>query len=392
MEIVFVIENAALNGGTEILARNIISGLLTANIDCCLLSVTPFDVDSLSPAIDKKIVDRIIQFNEEKYKRWQAIRSSVLNKFSGNILSDIYLRKLLREKIDEIKPRWIVSHTYDLSSAIPSIAGIKTAQMLHWSISGYEASILKRIGQKAQPSKLAAIISYSLIRYRLHRNLHGFDKLVVLSNAAKTELTGICHHLQDGNIVIIPNPLIYSRGAGRLSTLANNTIIFVGRLSYEKGVMRLLRIWNRISCALPKYKLLIYGEGDAKSDMETYIRDCHITGVKFMGFSDELERVYTNADLLCMTSDTEGFGMVLIEAMYYGVPCISFDCPVSPKEIIADAGVTITCFDEEEYANKVIGLLGDRQMMLRLQEAAVHRAENYYLDKILQKWLSMIEG
>lgn len=73
-----------------------------------------------------------------------------------------------------------------------------------------------------------------------------------------------------------------------------------------------------------------------------------------MGYCDNKEQIYKNADLLLMTSSTEGFGLVIIEAMYYGVPCIAFDCPVSPKEVIADSGITIPCFDEDAYAQKLL--------------------------------------
>ena len=66
-----------------------------------------------------------------------------------------------------------------------------------------------------------------------------------------------------------------------------------------------------------------------------------------------------------MTSDTEGFGMVLIEAMYYGVPCISFDCAVSPKEIISDAGVIVPAYDEDVFADSIIKLLQKQKLTLQ---------------------------
>lgn len=174
-----------------------------------------------------------------------------------------------------------------------------------------------------------------------------------------------------------------------LSSLKTGSIAYVGRLSAEKGVMRLLRIWEIVSKTLPDYKLTIYGEGYMESDMLQYITNKHIENVEFKGFCRNLEDIYTQNDLCLMTSDTEGFGMVLIEAMYYGVPCITFDCPVSPKEIIADAGVAIPCFDEEAYADEVIKLLCDPERMKDLQKRAIERAKDYYIDKVTALWMAM---
>ena len=110
----------------------------------------------------------------------------------------------------------------------------------------------------------------------------------------------------------------------------------------------------------------------------------------FKGFCNDLEQIYTQSDLLLMTSDTEGFGMVLIEAMYFGVPCISFDCPVSPKDIIANAGVTIPCYDEKKYAETIISLLKNDVFLRKLQQRSITRAQDYYIDKIIKKWENLI--
>ena len=93
-----------------------------------------------------------------------------------------------------------------------------------------------------------------------------------------------------------------------------------------------------------------------------------------------------------MTSDTEGFGMVLIEAMYYGVPCVSFDCPISPKEIIADAGVTVPCFDEVAYANNVVELLKNKKLLNEFQHKSIERAKDFYIDKVIDMWIKMFNS
>ena len=94
--------------------------------------------------------------------------------------------------------------------------------------------------------------------------------------------------------------------------------------------------------------------------------------------------------MLLSTSDSEGFGLVFIEAFYFGVPVISFNCPVSPKEVIGNAGVLIKCFDEKQYAKEVILLLKDTERLKELQQKAIKRARLFYEDKIVNKWINLL--
>ena len=129
-----------------------------------------------------------------------------------------------------------------------------------------------------------------------------------------------------------------------------------------------------------------------QDEMKRFIQSNDLPRIELKGFSSDLKNIYTHADLCLMTSDTEGFGMVLIEAMYYGVPCISFDCPISPKEIIADAGLTVKCFDEIAYANVVVELLKNKEKVKYLQQAAIDRAKDFYINKVTKLWQQMLNS
>lgn len=111
-----------------------------------------------------------------------------------------------------------------------------------------------------------------------------------------------------------------------------------------------------------------------------------------MGYCDNKEQIYKNADLLLMTSSTEGFGLVIIEAMYYGVPCVAFDCPVSPKEVIADSGITNPCFDEDAYAQKVVEILKNTNTLQILQKKSIERAKSFYINKVTEQWINMFNN
>ena len=377
MSILFVLENANLRGGTEIQSFNLLHALCTAGEDVWLLSLVPYEEED----------EHVFSLSEEEYTQWTRTTNKIWNKLSFSILSDYVLRKILRKKIKELKPSIVINQTYDIITALP--AEERVAQVFHWSVIGYEASLKSNINKKGLFVRYLSLFCEFGKRYRRHRILSRISKLIVLSNTAIGELKKLNIKVRDEQIAVIPNFLSKSKDSLIHSSLKNNNVVFVGRLSHEKGVLRLLRIWKRISHVMPQLKLSIYGEGTARSVMETYIRNENLQNVFFCGFCRSLDDIYTHADLLLMTSDTEGFGLVLIEAMYFGVPCVSFDCPISPKEIIADAGITISCFDEETYAQKIVETLLEGKTLKTLQRKAICRARDFYLDKIIDKWIKL---
>lgn len=374
MDILFILENANLRGGTEILTFNLLHALSEEGRDVRVLSLESY----------KGSDENVLSLSLEEYSKWKSEASSIINKLSFSIKSDRILRSILTEKIKALNPRIVVNQTYDIITVLPTEMPI--AQVFNWSVKGYEASLRAFIRKKGMLGRIISGYCEWGKRIRRHQMLSRVSKLIVLTEAAKVELKSLSNKVRDEQMVVIPDPLTVNENSLVHSSLTNGNICFVGRLSHEKGVMRLLRIWERVSRVMPALTLSIYGEGDARKEMESFIKEHALKNVVFRGFCNNLEDIYLHSDLLLMTSDTEGFGMVLIEAMYYGVPCVSFDCPISPKEIIADAGITIPCFDEETYAQKIIETLSDEKTLKTLQQKAICRARDFYLDRIIENW------
>lgn len=377
INILFVVADANLKGGTEILTFNLVNALHDRGLDVNILSLVPYAGNN----------PLVVSLSVEEYGKWNTVSRNAWNKLFFNIAADRCLRNILEKKTSGTQKYILINQTYDIITAIPDSNPV--IQVLNWSIRGYEKSIADAVNNKRLAVRTVASFCNWGLNIRHHRKLNKVAKLIALSNAATNEIKSLNKHVGDAQICIIPNPLTKTADSETISPLTNKNIVFVGRLSAEKGVMRLLRIWESASKQLPEYTLSIYGEGPAKAEMKEYINKHYIDRVEFKGFCNNLKDIYTHADLLLMTSDTEGFGMVLIEAMYYGVPCISFDCPVAPKEIIADAGITVPAFDEQTYANDVISLLSDNQRLRALQQKSIARARDYYIDKIVQKWLAL---
>ena len=375
--VLFIVADANLRGGTEILTFNLAKAFHDRGLDVNILSIKPYAGNN----------PLVVSLSGEEYGRWNAVSRNAWNKLFFNIAADRCLRNILKKKTSFTKQCIVINQTYDLITALPRSKPV--IQVLNWSIRGYEKSIADVVNSKLLTARVVASFCNWGLKIRRRRMLSKVTKLIALTNAATYEIKSLNKQVGIEQISIIPNPLTKTADSETISPLTNKNIVFVGRLSAEKGVMRLLHIWERVGKRLTEYTLSIYGDGPAKAEMEEYI-DKHCLGrVVFKGFYNDLDDIYTHADLLLMTSDTEGFGMVLIEAMYYGVPCISFDCPVAPKEIIAEAGITVPTFDEKAYANAVISLLADNPQLHTLQKKSIVRARSYYIDKVVQKWLAL---
>lgn len=413
MKILFTVADANLRGGTEILAFHLLHELNACGVECRLLSVAPYRGDD----------PMVVSFAKSDYEEWARLLANPLNKLKGCDRSDARLCQMISAKAEELGAEWIINHTYDICAAIPTDGRLKTAQVFNWSIRGYESSLENIIRKKGFVGRVLSMMGLNAQRARWHKALPAFTRLVMLTDAAHDEIKEVCPSVVDEQLATIPDPLMQKEDSKALTSLQNKNVVFVGRLSHEKGVMRLLRIWERVNKHLSGYTLNIYGTGDCRAEMQEWLEAKGLEYVEeaspnvntrklsanlsinysseggskekniviFKGFCNDLAEIYTNADLLLMTSDSEGFGMVLIEAMYYGVPCITFDCPVSPKEIIADAGIAVPCFDEERYADEVVKLLCEPERMKMLQQNAVKRAGEYYIDKVVGLWKNMMQ-
>src|SRR5690606_34771682 len=144
--------------------------------------------------------------------------------------------------------------------------------------------------------------------------------------------------------------------------LDKKEITAIGRLSKEKGFSDLIDVFKLVNERYPNWHLNIVGDGMEKDNIKKKIKENNLDEVITMhGFKDkqELNEILLNTSIYVMTSYTESFGLVLIEAMSYGVPCISFDSARGPLEIIDNNvnGYIIKNRDKEEMTNKIAALI-----------------------------------
>lgn len=207
-----------------------------------------------------------------------------------------------------------------------------------------------------------------------------YDKVVVLTPNCKYEWG------DHEDIIVIPNPL--SNSPLKKSRLNFKRAICVGSLNHNKGydlLIESLAIMNNKS-----WHIDIYGYGDQDPLLEyAKERGVSLDKLNFKGGSKNIENEYLSSDFLILPSRTEGFGMVLIEAMSYGVPCIAFDCPNGPRHIISDTvnGYLAEPENIVDLAEKIEEMLStSEEQKSMLSERAIETSKIYSIENIAKKW------
>lgn len=170
----------------------------------------------------------------------------------------------------------------------------------------------------------------------------------------------------------------------------------VGRLDAVKGFDRLISCFARVHASAPDWKLTIVGEGEEREKLEALtaqlgLEDC----VSLPGKTDGpgVEAVMRRASLFAMSSHSEGFPFVLLEALSCALPAVAFDVRVGPRAIIRQdsCGLLIPDGDEEAFAAALLRLMGDAPLRRRMAERALARAEDFSREKIAERWFALLE-
>ncbi|MBR6681568.1 MAG: glycosyltransferase, partial [Clostridia bacterium] len=174
------------------------------------------------------------------------------------------------------------------------------------------------------------------------------------------------------------------------------TVVAVGRLHTVKGFDRLLEIWKEAVDRQPDWKLLIVGDGDERDRLSELANKLEIAdSVTFTGAlsHDKVLETMRDSSIYAMTSHTEGFPFVLIEAMSSGLPAVAFDVRVGPRAIIQDGknGTLVDDGDKKAYADALCRLMTDGTLCNEYAKNALERANDFTEEKIVQKWIALFE-
>lgn len=168
--------------------------------------------------------------------------------------------------------------------------------------------------------------------------------------------------------------------------------LFVGRLNALKNPLMLLRCAELVRQEVPRFTLDIYGDGELREELEAQIRRRGLEDVvSLKGFTED-KGVYAGYDLLWLTSTSEGFGLVLVEAMANGTPCITTRWGDAACEVVRDGETGYVCEGDEAFAAASVRILADEAERDRLSaNARLDYEERFTPKRHRQAWERLLE-
>jgi glycosyltransferase involved in cell wall biosynthesis len=212
----------------------------------------------------------------------------------------------------------------------------------------------------------------------------GVDAFVTLTDGDRDDYR---RQYPTANVLRIPNASPYVRG--KKSTVDSKIVLAAGRLTLAKGFDRLIDAYAPLISEFPDWQLHIYGKGNLDANLQRQIDALGVGDhVVLKGYTLEFDEVLAGASMFAMSSLSEGFPMVLLEAMSHGLPLVSFDCPRGPAEIIRDGenGRLVDDGDIPGFTQALRGLMGDDDLRRRMGTTAYGDAELYEAEGVTAMW------
>lgn len=243
--------------------------------------------------------------------------------------------------------------------------------------------------------------TYRLIYGTLIRRLYRqADCIVALSEGVRSELISQ-FHVPESKAFVINNPVDVAHVQMRSAEPIEDTllsdgvpiILSVGRLSPEKNHQLLLRAFAIVTMR-QNAKLALIGQGPLEHDLRELARKLGIEDkVVFLGWQDNPFMYMSRAAVFAMSSDYEGFGNVLVEAMACGCPVVSTNCSFGPSEILENGkyGILVPVENEQALAEGICQVLSDAKLRQSLSEKGRLRAKAFGIDVIGSQFLHLVE-
>lgn len=284
----------------------------------------------------------------------------------------------LRKLLDEIRPDVVVSTTYALF-------------------------LFREILSQPYRHVVESHVYYQLLLQNTFTHIPWLDRKItlhLLGMLKRCEKVVVLTHKDAAcwkgydNIEVIHNVL--TNYPEKITDVADRPkrIIAVGRLHAQKGFDLLIQSWQLIAARHPDWQLVVYGHGGDLQKLQQQLEKAGLTSsMTFAGTTDNIYKEYQDSAFYVMSSRYEGWGLVLVEAMSCGLPCVSFDCPYGPSDIIRDGedGFLVENGNIQQLAEKMELLINNKELRERLGVRARLNAARFTSDNIMPQWTKLFE-
>jgi len=237
----------------------------------------------------------------------------------------------------------------------------------------------------------------NLYKYKYGRHykvlLKESDRVLVVSDKNIDEFLSVVNLKKSNKVVAISN----SFSLPEYKFIKNDKIkeiLWVGTPDFSiKRIDLALRIWALIEVSHLDWSLTILGDSPSLQKAKDLANQLNLSAVNFIGRQNPNE-YYKRASMLIMTSTTESFGLVLVEAMHFGVVPFVFDSFPASKDIIKNekSGFLIKSFDINLYAKKIAELIEDSKKRYIISQNSITKSKDFNIDVIIKQWINLLNS
>ncbi|MFI6061070.1 glycosyltransferase family 4 protein [Streptomyces sp. NPDC051286] len=228
-------------------------------------------------------------------------------------------------------------------------------------------------------------------RERQNQIIPDMDAFVTVSHADAEIYQKVLPHAAS-RILSIPNPVTLPSVMPAQN--GQRIVVAAGRLVKVKRYDVLVRAFETVVRHRPDWSLRIYGSGKEEQSLRELVMERGLYNhVRLMGAHSPMETEWAKGEIAAVTSDNESFGMTIVEAMQVGLPVVSTDCPLGPREIIQHGvdGFLAVPGDPESVAQALLAIINDDQLRRRMSEAARQNAYRFAPDVIAQRYEELFD-
>ena len=323
---------------------------------------------------------KVKYLNKDLKPNHETLRNSLKSKNPIRIIKEL----AFSSKVLYYRKKTMVQYIRNTNSEVI----ISTRDIFNYWLSGYCRDGVLKIGW--EHNHFHENMKYAERIYNSAKNL---DYLVLVSSELQKFYA---ERLRNSKCMCIYIPNSIDKLPAKTAPLKTKRLVSVGRLSPEKGYLDLLKIFNKLSKNNPDWVLDIIGDGVEKDKLKKYIEKNELSNkVTLHGFQgkDYIDKILNDSSIYLMTSYTESFGIVLIEAMSHGVPCIAFDSAEGAREIInsGENGYLIKNRNFEVMIMKIEDLIKNEKERAKIGKQARENVKKYTSDIVGEEWITLIE-